>query len=39
MTTHLFFLLPVNHKILLESKGLGCKLGEPEYSSCQFGVS
>lgn len=37
MTTY-SILLPVNQSFL-ESKGLGCKLGEPEYSSCQFGVA
>ena len=37
MTTY-SILLPVN-QTFLESKGVGCKLGEPDYSSCQFGVA
>ncbi len=37
MTTY-SILLPVN-QTFLESKGVGCKLGEPDYSTCQFGVT
>ncbi len=37
MTTY-SILLPVNQSFL-ESKGVGCKLGEPDYSSCHFGVA
>ena len=37
MTTY-SILLPVN-QAFLESKGVGCRLGEPDYSTCQFGVA
>ena len=36
MTTY-SILLPVN-KSFLESKGSGCKLGNPDYANCRFGV-
>lgn len=36
MTTY-SILLPVNRSFL-ESKGTGCQLGNPDYSTCQFGA-
>ncbi len=36
MTTY-SILLPVNRSFL-ESKGTGCRLGNPDYSTCQFGA-